>query len=325
MLRLATIGSGSIVELFLDAVKKTEGISLMAVYSRTQERAEEFGKKHGAAKWFSDVDAMLTDREIDCVYVASPNSLHYSYAKKALSAGKHVICEKPFVGNRNEAEELFAIAEEKNLYLMEAITVLHMPNFKCVREWLSQIGAVHLANFNYSQYSSRYDAYMEGRITNVFDPEFAGGALMDINVYNLHAAAGLFGAPKKAHYFANRGFNGIDCSGTAVLSYGGFVCTCMGAKDCDGDNRAVIEGEKGYIVVKEGGNLWGSAELFLRNGERRTVEYDLSTNRMVFETADFVRAVEGEDREGFLSWKKESLLVMEILDQLRGYSLPSQQ
>lgn len=317
MLHLATIGSGSIVELFLDAVKKTEGITLTAVYSRTLERAEAFGKKHGALRWFSDVDAMLADEEIDCIYVASPNSLHYGYARKALGAGKHVICEKPFVGSRKEAEELFVLAEEKGVCLMEAITVLHMPNFQIVREWLSEIGPVRLANFNYSQYSSRYDAYLEGNITNVFNPEFAGGALMDINVYNLHAAVGLFGTPKEACYYGNRGFNGIDCSGTAVLAYDGFVCTCMGAKDCDGDNRAVIEGEKGYILVKEAGNLWGSAELFLRNGGRKTAEYDLATNRMTFETADFVRAVETGDRESLHSWKEESLRVMQVLDELR--------
>lgn len=318
MLHLATIGSGSIVDLFLDAVEKTEGIALEAAYSRTKERAVEFAKKHGASKGYSDLDAMFADGGIDCVYVASPNSLHYGYVKKALLAGKHVICEKPFVGSASEAEELFALAAGKKVFLMEAITVLHMPNFKCVREWLSEIGPVRLANFNYSQYSSRYDAYLEGRITNVFNPEFAGGALMDINVYNLHAAAGLFGAPKDARYFANRGFNGIDCSGTAVLFYDGFVCTCMGAKDCDGDNRAVIEGEKGYIVVKEAGNLWGSAELFLRNGEGKSVEYDLDTNRMIYEAADFVRAMETGDKEGLRSWQDETLLVMGILDKLRS-------
>ncbi|MCI8550554.1 MAG: Gfo/Idh/MocA family oxidoreductase [Lachnospiraceae bacterium] len=317
MLRIATIGSGSIVDLFLDAVSKTEGVTLAAVYSRSRERAYEFGKKHGAAKWFSDVDAMVADEDVDCIYVASPNSLHYGYVKKALMAGKHVICEKPFVGNRKEAEELFALAEEKGVYLMEAITVLHMPNFKCIREWMLEIGPVRMVNFNYSQYSSRYDTYLKGEITNVFNPEFGGGALMDINVYNLHAAAGLFGAPKEACYFANRGFNGIDCSGTAVLFYEGAVCTCMGAKDCDGDNRGVIEGEKGYILVKEAGNIWGSAELFLRNRERKSVGYDPDTNRMIFEIEDFVKAVRAGDKSSFLSWQKESLIVMGILDQLR--------
>ncbi|MCI8274590.1 MAG: Gfo/Idh/MocA family oxidoreductase [Lachnospiraceae bacterium] len=317
MICLATIGSGSIVDLFLDAAKQTEGIILEAVYSRTKERAARFAEKHGAEKWFSDLDAMLADPKVSLVYVASPNSLHYGYAKKALLAGKHVICEKPFVGSAAEAKELFALASEKNVFLMEAITVLHMPNFKQVREWLSEIGPVRLANFNYSQYSSRYDAYLEGKLTNVFNPEFAGGALMDINVYNLHAAVGLFGMPGETHYYANRGFNGIDCSGTAVLAYDGFVGTCMGAKDCDGDNRAVIEGEKGYIVVKEAGNIWGSAELILRSGEHKKVDYDLETNRMSYEAADFTRAIETRDKESLRSWQEETMLVMELLDKLR--------
>lgn len=317
MLQLATIGSGSIVDLFLDAVSKTEGIALSAVFSRTEERAAEFAEKHGAGKWYTDLDAMLSAREIDCIYVASPNSLHYDYAKRALLAGKHVICEKPFTGSRKEAEDLFDLAENRGLYLMEAITVLHMPNFHIVRNWLEEIGPVRLANFNYSQYSSRYSAYLEGRVANVFNPEYAGGALMDINVYNLHAVVGLFGTPKEAEYFANRGFNGIDCSGTAVLSYDGFVCICMGAKDCDGVNTGLIEGEKGYILVKEAGNTWGNAELHLRGGEIRTAAYDLSSNRMAYEIADFVKAVKEGDRKRFGEWQKESLMVMELLDRLR--------
>lgn len=316
MIRLATIGSGSIVDLFLDAVKKTEGICLEAVYSRTEERAEAFAGKHGAKKFFTDLESMLSDNSIDCIYVASPNSLHYDYARKALEAGKHVICEKPFVDTKQEAEELCGIAAEKGLCLMEAITVLHMPNYHKVKEWMSQIAPVRLAHFNYSQYSSRYDAYLEGKITNVFNPEFNGGALRDINVYNLHAAVGLFGKPIRQEYYGNRGFNGIDCSGTAVLQYEGFVCTCTGAKDCDGVNTGLIEGEKGYILVKEAGNTWGNAELHMRNGSVEYAEYDLSTNRMIYEVQDFVKACESGDVEQFKKWQAESLDVMDVLDLL---------
>ncbi|QNM05245.1 Gfo/Idh/MocA family protein [Qiania dongpingensis] len=320
MIYLATIGSGSIVDLFLDAVEKTEGICCTAVYSRTEERAKEFAKKHGAGSWYSDLDAMLNDKTIDFIYVASPNSLHYDYVKRALTAGKHVICEKPFVGSFKEAEELVRLAGERGLYLFEAITILHMPNYKVVKEWLREIGPVRLVHYNYSQYSSRYDSYLSGKVTNVFDPGYAGGALMDINVYNLHVIADLFGLPETASYFANRGFNGVDCSGTAVLQYDGFVCTCMGAKDCNGKNTGLIEGEKGYILVEEAGNLCGNVKLCLRNGETKRAEYDRNVNRMTYEVEDFVRVYEAGDREACGRWQEESLNVMRILDQLRKNS-----
>ena len=316
-MHLATIGSGSIVDTFLDAVSHTEGVFPEAVYSRTEERARKFAERHGIGKSYWDLGDMLADPIVDTVYIASPNSLHFSYAKQALEAGKHVICEKPFVSTKKEAEQLFALAEKKGLLLMEAITVLHMPVYKRVKEWLSLIGPVRLVYLNYSQYSSRYDAYLEGKVTNVFDPAYDGGALMDINVYNLHSAAGLFGRPQNAVYCPNRGSNGIDCSGTAVLSYDGFVCTCMGAKDCDGANTGLIEGEKGYILVENAGNSWGRASLHLRNGEEDHAEDLPGVNRMVYELRDFVKAFDGNDPEALREWRDESLEVMEILDRLR--------
>ncbi len=316
-MRLATIGSGTIVDTFLEAVSQTEGVSLEAVYSRTEARAAEFAEKHGARKWYADLPSMLADPQIDAVYIASPNSLHCSYGKAALEAGKHVICEKPFVGTAEEAEILFRLAQEKGLLLMEAITVLHMPVYRQVKEWLSGIGPVRLAYFNYSQYSSRYDAYLEGKVTNVFDPAYDGGALRDINVYNLHSAAGLFGPPREAAYYPNRGFNGIDCSGTAVLRYDGFVCTCMGAKDCDGANTGLIEGEKGYILVENAGNTWGKASLHLRSGESRFIEDLPGVNRMIYELRDFVKALEEKDWAQPKEWQAETMQVMKILDMLR--------
>ncbi len=287
------------------------------VYSPTVARAAEFAAMNHVAKYYWDMDAMLADPEIDCIYLAVPNSLHFPYAKKALMAGKHVICEKPFVTSRKEAEELFRTAEENGVVLMEAITVVHMPNFSLLKEWVKEIGPVKLVNYNFSRYSSVYDVYKSGKVPNVFNPEFCGGTLMDINIYNLHPVVALFGIPEKAEYFCRCGYNGIDLSGIALLQYEGFLCTCMGAKDCNGGSDGLIEGEYGYIKILEAGNICGTMELHLNNGEVRLAEHDSSTNRMNEEVKELVRLCETGDREAYESWKKETLDVMETVDMLR--------
>ena len=95
-IRLGTIGSGAIVHSILDNVEKTEGIRLVAVYSRSEEKGRTLAEKYGAEHVYTDMDTFLEDKEINTVYIATPNLLHYGQTQKALLAGKHVICEKPF-------------------------------------------------------------------------------------------------------------------------------------------------------------------------------------------------------------------------------------
>ena len=110
-MRIGTIGSGFIVEFILKNVQKTEGIFCEAVYSRTEEKGRALADKFGVQKVYTDLDAMCADPDIDFIYIASPNSLHFAHAKKALNAGKHVLCEKPFVPTAAEARELIALAK----------------------------------------------------------------------------------------------------------------------------------------------------------------------------------------------------------------------
>ena len=180
--KLGTIGSGAIVHSVLDSVRKVEGIRLAAVYSRAQDKAKTLASEYGAEKAYTVVDAFLADEAVNCVYVATPNLLHYEQVKRALLAGKHVICEKPFVTRTEQAKELFALAEEKGLLLYEAVPTTFLPNYELLKHKLSEIGRVRLVMANYSQYSSRYDKLLTGEVPNIFNPAYAGGALMDIIV-----------------------------------------------------------------------------------------------------------------------------------------------
>ena len=155
-------------------------------------------------------------------------------------AGKNVILEKPFTGFYEETKDLEQIANDKKLFIFEAITVLHNEVFYEMKKNLNKLGNIRMALCNYSQYSSRYDAYLEGDITHSFDPAYYGGSLYDINVYNIHYCVGLFGEPKDATYYPNIGPNGIDTSGTLVMEYDGFSAVCTGSKDSD---------SPGYVCV----------------------------------------------------------------------------
>lgn len=267
-IRLGTIGSGFIVHNILDAVAKVERIRCVAVYSRTRENGQPLADKYGVEKVYTDMDAFLADEEINCVYVASPNLLHYEQAKKALLAGKHVLCEKPFCSKLVQAKELVDIAKEKYLFLMEAVPTTYLPNFNIIKDAITKIGKIKLVQGNFSQYSSRYDAFLRGELPNVFNPEFAGGCLMDINFYNVYLNVALFGKPKQSVYFPNIANNvKIDTSGILIMQYDDFVTTNTGAKDTWGENYYLVEGEKGYIYAEGGSCSLRNLKVVTKAGE----------------------------------------------------------
>lgn len=252
-IRLGTIGSGFIVHNILDAVEKVDGIRCVAVYSRTMEKGQPLADKYGVKKVYTDMDAFLADEEINCVYVASPNLLHYEQTKRALLAGKHVLCEKPFCTKLEHAKELVSIAKEKGLFLMEAVPTTYLPNYDILKKAIAKIGKIKLVQGNFSQYSSRYDAFLRGEMPNIFNPEFAGGCLMDINFYNVYLNVALFGKPVRSVYFPNiSDIAKIDTSGVLIMQYDGCVSENVGAKDTWGENFFLIEGEKGYIYAEGG-------------------------------------------------------------------------
>lgn len=314
-MKIATIGTSFITEWFLSAAAKIDNAEPIAVYSRNEQKGKDLASQYGIQKVYTDLDAMLKDDEIECVYVASPNSLHYQHASAALKAGKHVICEKPFTSTTKELKELSELAKSKHLFLFEAIVTIHMPNYISLKEKLPELGDIKMVQCNFSQYSSRYDKFMAGEAVNVFDPKFSGGALMDINIYNLHFVMNLFGKPNDVHYYPNM-TRGIDTSGVLVLNYEGFHAVCVGCKDTKSHNISQIQGEKGYIT--------------LNSETSRCANYSLTTNdgtvlpaikqediALYYEIKDFMRIMEEQDYaacEALLEYSNE---VMEVLEQAR--------
>ena len=315
-MKLATIGSGMIVELFLDALSQVEGMQCEAVYSRTQVKAQALADKFGVRKTYTSLAAMFDDSEIDVIYVASPNSLHFEQAKQALLANKHVICEKPLTSTLAELDELLEIAHQRDKIFVEAITTIHLPNFNILKENLTKIGEVKMILCSFLQYSSRMDLYKKGEVTNVFNPEFSGGALMDLNVYNLHFVIGLFGKPTKASYYPQVGFNGIDLAGVALLEYPTMSAVCVAGKNVQAQNTSMIYGELGSIKID--GEVNSIEEVVLNDGKSKNVLNNQSIkNRMVYEAQVFADIINNHDTKRADALHKHSRDVYEVLHKMR--------
>lgn len=329
-MKIGTIGSGFIVRTILSKVAVTEGIECAAVYSRKQETGRKLADEFGVSKVYTDLDELCSDSDLDFIYVASPNSLHYAHVKKALEHGKNVMCEKPFVPTAAEADELIALAKEKDLYLIEMITTLYHPHFAWVKEHLPDIGKLQMVHATFCQYSSRYDTLLEGKQTNIFDPNFKTGCLMDINVYNIYLAVALLGKPDRVEYFAGLHENGIDIHGTAMLQYGDVVCQCIGAKDTMCDNSFLLLGDKGYIQITPGaGNLrtvrlvrrgaedMGPAGNNSRNKGKDRNELDLPEDQWFYEIQTVTKRIAQGDKEYFRRNMELSRNVMEVMEKAR--------
>lgn len=315
-IRLGTIGSGVIVHSILDNVRITPGIRLEAVYSRSREKGDALAKKYGAPKVYTDMDAFLADENVNFVYIATPNLLHYPQAKKALLAGKNVLLEKPFCTKLEHAKELVDIARERNLILADAVPTAFLPNLQVLRQQLPKIGKIKLVMGNYSQYSSRYDQVLTGEKPNIFNPEYAGGCLMDINFYNVYLNVALFGKPVSAQYHPNIYPGLADTSGVMVMRYDGFVSTNAGAKDTWGVNFFQIEGEKGYIYIENGGNGIQSVRVVTKTSNE-LFNIQPNPDRWFYEVQNLTKLVLADDRETIRRGLDTMLTVIDTMEQAR--------
>lgn len=315
-IRLGTIGSGMIVHSILNNVKVTDGIRLEAVYSRSTEKGNALAAQYGAGKVYTDMDAFLADEEINFVYIATPNLLHYAQAKKALLAGKNVILEKPFTTRAEQAKELVEIAKARHLFLVDAVPPAFLPNLEILREQLAKIGRIRLVMSNYSQYSSRYDQVLAGEKPNIFNPEYAGGCLMDINFYNVYLNIALFGKPEQAVYYPNIYPGLSDTSGSMVLRYNGFVSQNAGAKDTWGVNFFQIEGEKGYIYIPNGANGIQSVRVVTKASDE-TYNVQDNPDRWFYEVQNVTKLVLADDYDAIYRRLDTMILVIETLEASR--------
>lgn len=313
-INFGVIGTNVITERFLEAGKDAEGFCLRGVYSRSREKAVDFARKHGADLAFDSLEDMDSCKEIDAVYVASPNSLHASQSIQMLKGGKHVLCEKPIASNQREFEEMKKVALEKRRILLEAMRSVYSPGFQAIRENLHKLGKIRRVSFQYCQYSRRYDNFKKGIIENAFNPALSNGALMDIGVYCVHPLVSLFGKPEKVISSSLKLSNGIDGAGTILTEYPDFQGELLYSKITDSRAPSQIQGEEGSLVIREIPDPQ-EVVLYYRDGRTETLEIPRTENNMVYEIREFLRLI--REKRYSHEYLENSQMEIELMDEVR--------
>ena len=322
MLNFGTIGSGWICQEYIRGAKSTGLWRLSAVCSRDRDRAEEFARTHGAEYSFTDVEEMAACPEVDAVYVASPNSLHYEQCKTILSRGKHVICEKPLGEQADKVRDLVELAAEKNVVFMEAIMFMHLPQRKILEEALGRIGQINMVKLDFCQRSSKLDAYIGGSLPNIFNPKMETGALMDLGVYCVYPALYLFGRPER---FSSRSVlmkTGADQSGAIIMEYQDKLVNITYSKVGQAGAGSDFQGVDGTVAVESISTL-GNISLRMKDGSTESLfgreeKYLL----MSHEARDFYRFITEPDgsREEYARCARLSVETSEFMEQVRRES-----
>jgi predicted dehydrogenase len=209
------IGPGKIAHKFAEGLKVLPNADCYAVASRSLERAEVFREKHGFSKAYGSYEELASDPEVDVVYVATTNNLHFEHTMCCLEAGKAVLCEKPFASNLSQVEQMVDKAKEKKVFLMEALWSRFLPSMIRFKE-LAENGSIKQAlllqcNFGFI---SPFDPY-----SRVYDPELGGGSIPDIGIYPIFTAMYLFGKPESIQVTSVPAPTGTDWTTSVIFKH----------------------------------------------------------------------------------------------------------
>lgn len=321
MLKLGIIGTNWITNQFVEAAIATGDYQLTAVYSRSIDKAQEFGEPYEVQHFFDDLNEFVSFFDLDVIYIASPNSLHFEQAKLALQAKKHVIVEKPAFSTEQEMAEIVQTAKESQVFFFEAARNIHEKSFELISEHLPEIGDILGADFTFMKYSSRYDAVLAGEEPNIFSLKFSGGAIMDLGVYLVYAAVGWFGSPEKVSYRAQKIRTGVDGMGIAILEYPTFHVTLLTGKIADSYLPSEIYGSKGTLQMNAVNSIDSIQRYDRASQDIINIPCSQEENPMIEEAADFAFVINNKEKEEaqvkYNKWLEMAIEVNKILVALR--------
>lgn len=315
-MRIGIIGCGNIAgTLASTMVKMGDGIQLVAAASRDIAKAEEFASRFGIEKAYGSYEELYQDEDIDLVYIAVPHSHHKKEMIDAINHGKAVLCEKAFCVNATEAEEVFALAKEKRVFVAEAIWTRYMPSRKRIDEIISsgQIGRVVSISANLG-----YKIFQKQRIS---DPKLAGGALLDVGVYPLNFAM-MFAHSDLASITGLANIkDGVDSRNSISLLFkDGSMASIYSDTEMISDRKGIIYGTEGTIVIE---NINNPEKLTVYNGDRNPVELSSETfeheiNGYEYEIRECAECLEkGLLEPPSMPWA-ETVRVLKVTDSLRS-------
>ncbi|GEA88000.1 Gfo/Idh/MocA family protein [Cellulomonas cellasea] len=313
-IRWGILGAGNIAGAFADAVNAHTRAQLVAVGSRNRDRCERFATAHGVPTTHIGYRDLVEDRQVDAVYVATPHSEHLEHALLAIAAGKHVLVEKAFTRNAAEAEQVFAAAKAAGVFVMEAMWTRFLPHVAALHQVIDagEIGEIINLTADHGQY------FPFNATSRLFDPQLAGGALLDLGVYPVSFAHDFLGVPDSVHATGTLTETGVDGQASIVLSYGertqATLSTTLWAKT---PTTAAISGTEGFIHVA--GNFYGPSSFRVQRRDGRVWTFEQPGKKgLQYEAAEVARRIAAGDTQSPLMTWDHTVEVMRTLDAVRA-------
>ncbi len=312
-LNMAIIGTGRMASVMAETVRKVRGVRLYAAASRNASRASEFGEKYGFKKMYGSYEDMVLDPKVDFVYIATPHSEHYENAKLCLTNGKPVLMEKAFTLNAQQAQELYDIAESRNLLLAEAMWVRYMPMVKTIREILDSrvIGDPVMLTANLG--------YNLRRKQRLVDPALGGGTLLDLGVYPLNFAAMFFGheiceVSAACTYTKEH----LDEQESITLKYwSGRMAVLTASMAGISDRKGIITCTKGHMIVENINNYESVTVYNLDNKQIAHHKRPKQHTGYEYEVEAFAKALKQGAVECEEMPRSETIALLQLMDEIR--------
>lgn len=309
--RVGVIGSGRIAKRFVPESKVVSGIEVVSVLNPDIEEANAFQQQFDLREAHCDFDEFIKD--VDAVYIASPHLTHYDYAKRALLADKHVLCEIPFVLKGSEAHELYDLAEERELVLLEASKTAHCPGFMHLVTLVKSgvIGDVVDVKASLSK--------MVSPPTRELDAAQAGGCITEHGPLTLMALIKLLGRDITNVHFHSRMQNGVDVFTKGIINFPHATASITLGIGVKTEGNLVISGTKGYVYVPA---PWWLTDYFEVRYEDQTKNkkyfYSYDGEGLRYEIQEFISMIVSHRLSSYRLRRRESIAIAEVIENYRN-------
>ncbi len=312
--RWGVLGTGNIAAKFTTDLRLSAACEVVAVGSRSVDKAEQFKHRHGLRRAFGSYRELVSCDEIDAVYVAVPNPVHHPAALLAIEAGKAVLVEKPFTMDADEAVSLVNAAQARQVFLMEGMWTRCLPHMRRIREFLAEgrLGDLRLVIAEHGIWFRKDAGH------RLFNPDLGGGALLDLGVYLLSLASMVFGRPAEITARSSFAFTGVDAQTAMVLAYdGGAQAILSASMEAQMANRAAIVGSEARLEIDGTWYRPTSFTITERTGAAERFDYPDQGNGLRHEADEVARCVRAGQTESVVMPLRETLEVMSAMDDVR--------
>lgn len=306
------IGCGNIATKFADTLNKLD-LPLLGVASRNINKAIEFGKRFNAINCYGDYEEMLQNPEINIIYIATPHGLHYEHLKLCLKYNKNIICEKAFTLNHLEAEEILALAKEKNCLVMEAMWTRFLPGILKLKEIVESkiYGDIKEIDAEFCFYGNQDENY---RLQN---NNLGGGALLDVGIYPLTLAHLLLGNPLKIEANGSISKNNIDLDNSTSLTYKNAVAKLKSSFIYQGNRYSKITLDKAIITLDAFWKCERMEILDLITKEITICDFPFDINGFEYQVISFIKTLENNEIENKTMQHQTTIDMLKIMDEIR--------